>query len=650
MAQPQVPEPDVQSLSDLWQLFSEQNPQADLTGRTLTVAVKGTRSRYAILMLMGDNDQDLGVAATLGFPPSYDLKAHVALGEGLMGWVAQNRRPQVHQDGAAGVPFVDSAVMQGVRTSLCVPIVANDQSFGALYLGRVGEALPFSERDVWYVSLLVRHLASSLLARRLSEQLDTQRQFVTHLLESIPGSLVVIDRNLRVVSVNQNFLDKNRREARSTLGRKIEQVFPQVLLDFTRLPDKVREVFNSGQPIDGGKVAYRAPGLPTHIYLYRFIPLGKNGTPENVLFLMDDITDRERLGEEVRRAERYLASVVECANDLVVSLDPYGRIVTWNHAAERTSGLRAEQVKGQTLLSMCVQEQQALMSDMLRRLVHGEGVQNTEVDLSTTGGREIPIAWSCSPMLDDAGHVMAIVAVGRDLTEQRHLEAQLVQSAKMASLGVMAGGIAHELRNPLGIISASAQLLLEKPDDPKLLTECAERIERSTKRASIIIENLLKFARPQGNVMEEVDLHHVLEETSLLLSHQMKLEKVNLQTALRASRPTIYGNSELLQQVFTNLILNACNAMPDGGTLTITTRTTESNQVEIEFADTGCGIPIEHRPKIFDPFFTTMPVGRGTGLGLSISYSIVQSHGGTIDVQSQVNEGTVFTVRLPRRL
>ncbi len=631
-------------------MLSEQSLQVDLAGRVLAAAAKETRSRYAILMLTEENGQDLNVAATLGFPPAYDLKTHAAPGAGLIGWVVQNRRPLVQQDGVGGIPFVDSPLLDPVGTSLCVPIVANDQSLGALYLGRVGDDLSFSEREISYASLLAGHFASVLLARRLSEQLESQRQFVTHLLESIPGSLVVIDRNLRVVSVNQNFLDKNRRDARSTLGRKIEQVFPQVLLEFTRLPDKVHEVFASGQPIDGGKVAYRAPGLPTHIYLYRFIPLGESGTPENVLFLMDDITDRERLGEEVRRAERYLASVVECANDLVVSLDLYGRIVTWNHAAERTSGLRAEQVKGQTLLSMCVQEQQALMSDMLRRLIHGQGVQNTEVDLATTGGREIPIAWSCSPMLNDAGRVIAIVAVGRDLTAQRHLEAQLVQSAKMASLGVMAGGIAHELRNPLGIISASAQLLLERPNDPILLGECAERIERSTRRASMIIENLLKFARPQGNVMEEVDLHHVLAETILLLNHQMKVGKVSLQTAMLATRPTIYGNSELLQQVFTNLILNACNAMPDGGTLAISTRNTQADQIEIGFADTGCGIPMEHRSQIFDPFFTTMPVGRGTGLGLSISYSIVQNHGGTIEVQSQVQEGAVFTVRLPRRL
>ena len=287
------------------------------------------------------------------------------------------------------------------------------------------------------------------------------------------------------------------------------------------------------------------------------------------------------------------------------------------------------------------------MAEMLRRLVRGEGVQNTEVNLLTVHGQEVPIAWSCSSMRDDAGKVIGTVAVGRDLTERRRLEAQLIHSAKMASLGVMAGGIAHEVRNPLGIISAGAQLLQEHPDDAQLRSQCTEKIYSATQRASLIIENLLKFARPQSEQMSELDLHTVLEETLALLAHQMTLQKVMLRKEIQPDLPRVHGNPALLQQVFTNLILNACNAMPQGGTLTVATRATEAREVEVRFADTGCGIPPENLPKMFVPFFTTMPVGRGTGLGLAISYSIVQQHRGTIEVDSQVGKGTTFTVWLP---
>ena len=147
--------------------------------------------------------------------------------------------------------------------------------------------------------------------------------------------------------------------------------------------------------------------------------------------------------------------------------------------------------------------------------------------------------------------------------------------------------------------------------------------------------------------MREIDVHALLEESLALLSSQVTLYKVTLCQSSQSDLPMVKGNPGLLQQVFTNLILNACNAMPEGGTLTVSARSDQGNWVEILFSDTGCGIPASDLPKIFDPFFTTMPVGQGTGLGLSISYSIMQQHEGTIDVQSQVGQGTTVTLRLP---
>ena len=485
--------------------------------------------------------------------------------------------------------------------------------------------------------------------KQAEEALENRERVITRILESVPSSLVVIDRSLRIVSVNRNFLDKNRREAHTTLGHKIEEVFPHVLIEYTQLDQKVRDTFRTGQAVEGGKVAYRAPGIHTRIYYYRLIPLKTKETVENVMLLMDDITEREHLGEEVRRAERHLASVVECANDLVVSIDPQGCIVTWNPAAERTLGLETEKIKGQTLISLCAAEHQPVMADVLHGLLRNEKVNNTEVSLLTANGKEVPIAWSCSPMLDDAGKVVGIVAVGRDLTERHQLETQLIQSAKMAALGSMAGGIAHEVRNPLGIISVSAQLLLEHPDDLELHLECARKMHAAAQRASLIIESLLKFARPRSERARDVDLHAALEDIIAFLGYQLGLQKVVIAKAFQPDLPSVYCNLELLQQVFTNLILNACNAMPAGGTLTVETRAGEADQVEICFKDTGQGIPPEHLSKVFDPFFTTMPVGKGVGLGLSISYNIIQQHQGVITVTSQVGQGTTFTIQLPRR-
>jgi len=636
-------------------------PNADnVLPHILEEVAQATQSSRASLMLLdkAKAERVLVIKAAVGFPAEVVIDTRVKVGEGIAGWVVRERSPLLWPGGTNIPPELREMIArEGFTAALCVALEAEGDVLGVLDLARLGDAPPFTSRDLWLVSLIADRMAWVLQGERLKSRLEGLESFVTRILESIPSSLIVIDRSLRIVSANCNFLVKGRREARTTMGRKIEKVFPQVLLEYTHLDQKVREVFRTGQSTEGGKLAYRAPGLPGRIYYYRLIPLylppppfpakrGKREEVENVMLLMDDITEREQLGEEVRRAERHLISVVECANDLVISMDTDGHIVTWNRAAESISGLKTEQVKGQSLLSLCAAGQQPMMAEMLRRLARGESVQNTEVNLLTASGQEVPIAWNCSPMRDDASKVAGIVVVGRDLTERRRLEAQLSHSAKMASLGVMAGGIAHELRNPLGIISASAQLLLERPAGARLRSQGLEKIYAATQRASLIIENLLKFARPQDGRKKETDVHAVLEETLVLLTPQITLQKVTLKKAFQ-QLPQICANPELLQQVFTNLILNACNAMPQGGTLTVTAQASGQEEILVRFGDTGHGIPQEHLPMIFDPFFTTMPVGKGTGLGLSICYSIISQHQGTIEVESQVGQGSTFTVRLP---
>jgi signal transduction histidine kinase len=230
----------------------------------------------------------------------------------------------------------------------------------------------------------------------------------------------------------------------------------------------------------------------------------------------------------------------------------------------------------------------------------------------------------------------------------RQSQAQLLQSAKMSSLGVMAGGIAHELRNPLGIISANTGLLMEHPADLDLVGQCAEKILTATRRASLVIESLLKFARPQSERAHLVDLHAVMDGTLALLRHQMTLQQVISIKDYQSDLPRVQGTPELLQQVFINLILNACHAMPDGGTLTVRTRVGPEQQIEVWIEDTGIGIPPDRLQEIFEPFFTTRAPGDGVGLGLSISYNLIQQHQGTIEVKSQVGQGATFIIRFPR--
>lgn len=277
----------------------------------------------------------------------------------------------------------------------------------------------------------------------------------------------------------------------------------------------------------------------------------------------------------------------------------------------------------------------------------GDASQMIEADLVTRQNAAVPVSWVFSPMKDDGLQTVGVVAVGRDLTEQRKFEMQLLQSQKLTALGVMAGGIAHEIRNPLAICSSAAQFLLDHEITPDFRRECADKIHTAIHRASFVIENLLKFARaPVKTDMNKINLLAVIQETLTMVTNQARIQKIELVSDLPEKAVFISGNTTLLQQMFMNLFLNSMDAMPEGGTFTVSVKRRE-NEALILVSDTGRGISRAQIDKIFDPFYTTSPVGEGTGLGLSICYSIARQHFGSIAVDSAEGRGSTFTVRLP---
>lgn len=460
------------------------------------------------------------------------------------------------------------------------------------------------------------------------------------------ASAVVINQRLQVVAANRNFLAKSRRSEEDAIGSRLEDVFPQVLINYIGLPDKVRAVFRRSSTPDG-KMTYRAPGLPLRIYYYSLTPIFDNhNNVEYVLLLMYDVTEQERLNEEVRRAERHLVSVVQSASDLVVSLDSNEQILSWNLAAERISHYRLDAILRKPLHLLCAPWSQEAISNAVRRLAEGGHPETVESDLVTAEGRWVPVAWAFSGMHDEAGGIVGIVGVGRDLTLRRQLEELRLQTAKMASLGVMAGGIAHEIRNPLGICSGAAQLMLKAPDNQELQQQCARQIYENIQRASTVIENLLKFARPADTQFRPVNINTVVHEALALVDSQVRDGHIRVTFQQCPEPVTVDGSPGLLHQVFANLILNGCQSMHEDGRLTIIIGS-DDKWITVTVSDTGCGIPAEDIDKVFDPFYTTKPVGQGVGLGLPICYSVIHQHGGTISASSQQGVGSTFTVKLP---
>ncbi len=468
------------------------------------------------------------------------------------------------------------------------------------------------------------------------------------LLNSIPSTILLLDRSLRVVSVNQNFLIKSRLGRDHVIGRRLEDIFPAVIYQDTNFRHRLTQVFRTGQTTPGERMVYRTPGQATRTYYYVMVPLGGSERPRNALLLMEDITEITRLASEVRKAERHLAKVVECARDLVLSMHPSGQILTWNTAAEQALGYAEGEVQGRSLVDFCVESQRQILAEKLERVCWPSQTEQVEIELVGSDGRVLPISWIFSAMRDLSGQVTGLVGVGRDLTERRELEAKLRQSDKLAALGLMASGIGHELRNPLAVISSSIQLIREKVLPPEEVAVCIERIFSNATRMGSIIENLLRFARSSGGSRKmPLNLAHVVREGIEVFRHQDCHVNLRLHESSPDTPIPIYGNACLLMQLTTNLIQNAVNALGErGGNVDLILEVTDSFAVLL-VTDTGCGIAPTDLKNLFDPFFTAMATGAGTGLGLSICHTIVQQHRGAIDVTSEEGHGTTVRVRLP---
>jgi signal transduction histidine kinase len=233
-----------------------------------------------------------------------------------------------------------------------------------------------------------------------------------------------------------------------------------------------------------------------------------------------------------------------------------------------------------------------------------------------------------------------------DVTARVRLEEQLQHTEKMASVGLLAAGVAHEVNTPLAGISSYTQLLRGQLDEADPRQQVLEKIEKQSFRAAKIINSLLNFSRSSGTEFERVDVNKALLDVLSLVEHQLDGSRIRVRRELDAGVSPVRGNENRVQQVFFNLILNARDAMPSGGWLTLRTHA-DDDTVVVEIGDTGHGIKREHLRRIYDPFFTTKGIGKGTGLGLSVSYGIVQELGGAIFVESAPGQGTTFQVALP---
>lgn len=357
-------------------------------------------------------------------------------------------------------------------------------------------------------------------------------------------------------------------------------------------------------------------------------------------------------GDKLREAEQTLINlrvlherIVESIRSGLITTDLEGNIYTFNAAAEEITGHTAKEAIGKSIFSILGNIEFSIMPSLERTEI-GEQPLRFETDIATPEGFIVHIGYGVSPLFAENGETSGLIITFQDLTEIRSMEESVRRKDRLAAVGRVAAGLAHEIRNPLGAMRGAIQVLQTQTPPNSSQASLMEIILRESDRLNKIITNFLTYARPRVNNFLETDVRESLSDTFTLLKHSPDIKESHILECELPETPVIISADQTqLKQIFWNLARNAVQAMPDGGKLDVKLQKLVNKRIQIVFSDTGCGMPPEQVEQLFEPFSTSTT--GGTGLGLSIVYQIVRDHGGTINVRSLQGEGTTITVELP---
>jgi two-component system, NtrC family, sensor kinase len=467
-------------------------------------------------------------------------------------------------------------------------------------------------------------------------------QAAADVVASLPDAVVVTGIDRRVLAANQ--------AGAELLGWSTSEIVGQAISDQVSPSERSHVASREDKVFTGVPQRYETRIVNHRTDEERDVsvssgPFRVEGELIGTIATLRDVTDPKRAQDTLARSEARYRHLVESASDAIVTLDANGRFTTVNHAAENISGYRREELVGQWFAPMLPDDDLPKALGHFQQALAGEtGLFESQFFRKDGEIRTISITYS-TPQKDE--EVLCLI---RDVTDQKMLQEQLVQSEKMSAIGQLVSGVAHELNNPLAGISAFAQLLLAEKRFPPEQRTAAETIYSEARRASRIVQNLLTFARQHKAEKVLTAINQVLDDTLELRGYELRVRGIDVRREYEDSLDETMADAHQLQQVFLNLITNAEQAMErrEGQHHRLTVRTRRNgDSVRIEIEDTGGGIPPNLIERIFNPFFTTKPTGSGTGLGLSISLGIVREHEGRIWAENVASSGARFIVELP---
>ena len=495
------------------------------------------------------------------------------------------------------------------------------------------------------------------------------------LLEALPDAAVAVDLDGTIVQVNSQTRELFGYQRDELIGQKIEML----------VPERYRQQHHHHREVFAETPKTRRMGADLDLYGRRRdgsefpveISLSPVATEKGsfVLSSIRDISDRKKIAEELRRAneELYrrtaeqlgeyrsrLASIIDSSEDAILSKALDGTITTWNKGAERIYGYSAEQVVGKNISMLTSSDRPDEIPAILEKIARGENIEHYESTRVTKDGRHLDVSISVSPLRNAIGEIVGASAIARDITAQKRAEAQLRQSQKMEAIGRLAGGVAHDFNNILGIIYACTEFLRDRVSPASEPTLYIENIRKAVDRGTALTRQLLTFSRTTKVQPLVLDLNDRLKDISKLLRSLLG-DDIEILIVPRSPSAVVEADPGRLDQIVVNMAVNARDAMPRGGKLILETFTvnleesfadqqqamTPGKYVVLAVSDTGTGMDEATMTRIFEPFFTTKEVGKGTGLGLATVYGIVKQSAGHIFVYSEPGHGTTFKIYLP---
>ncbi|MBP1771760.1 MAG: domain S-box [Holophagaceae bacterium] len=424
---------------------------------------------------------------------------------------------------------------------------------------------------------------------------------------------------------------------KGVVGRRGSEVLPGFGEELAGLPARVSEVVRTGQP---AKFETHIPALGTWLMVSLYRP-----APGEFVAVLDNITDRKEAEEALRASQsRFMAVFKASPAGIVLSRPVTGQIIDANPAFLRLVGYGLEEVHGRSSVDLGIWVRPQDRMAALQQLAEAGRIQDLEAELRTRSGEVVFVLWSTERVL--VGDEYVLVNLIKDETDRRraaldrqHLEAEVAHAQKLESLGALAGGISHDMNNVLAAVMSLGSMLKEQHQDDPGLSRSMDILLHAAGRGRDLVKGLTDFARKDVSEAKPMDLNEVVRKEAALLT-RTTLQKVAVDLDLQEGLPVVIGDASSISNALMNLSVNALDAMPSGGRLSLCTRPGPDGEVTLTVRDTGVGMPPEVLQRAMEPFFTTKPAGKGTGLGLALVYGVMKAHGGRVEIQSEPGRGT----------